>query len=434
MSKIYTCDNCNAQSPKWSGRCFECGKWGTIQKDGNDDNQSGKVNEIIDLSNLKNDLESRIKTSIEELDTVLGGGIMPGSLVLLGGEPGIGKSTLVLQILNSINTTTPPLYISGEESAHQIKQRMARLGTDPKKFGFLAQTKLEDILATIKKEKPGLVILDSIQTLYSTETPSESGSMNQIRACTVKLLELAKQNNIPIILIGHITKDGAVAGPKTLEHLVDAVMYLEGNRSQGLRILRSVKNRFGSTDEIGIFEMTTKGLLEVKNASSVYLMDNTSPIPGSVTTAVMEGNRPFLLEIQALVSKTPYGYPQRKASGFDTNRLQLLAAVLQKRANIKLDNQDIHINVVGGYKIKDTASDLAVCHAIYLAKKNQSLTNKTLILGEVGLGGEIRPIGQIDKRLKEAERLGFEHCIVPNQKISSGLETAKHKSITEIFE
>lgn len=418
---IYSCTKCGAQFPKWTGRCLTCGAWGTISEDTleNDDHKIKPIkvdkNQLVDFKKTSAQDFARLESKINEFDRVLGGGIVVGSLILLGGAPGIGKSTLVLQICH--NLKTPSLYVSGEESASQIKMRIDRLNLDFSNLKFLGENNIEKIASFIIEERPGLVIIDSIQTLYSSELPSEAGSINQVRICTVKLLEIAKKYNISIIIIGHVTKDGLVAGPKSLEHLVDTVLYLEETATDNFRLLRSAKNRFGSTSEIGIFDMTGNGLLEVKNPSELFLPQNQEPNSGSVITCIMEGSRPFLLEIQALVTKTLYGYPQRRASGFDANRLQMLIAVLVKRAQIPLLNQDIHLNVTGGLKINETGADLAVCAAIISSLKEKVIAPSTILLGEVGLGGEIRPVYQIEKRIDEALKLKFKNIICPVIKI-----------------
>lgn len=333
---------------------MECGAWGTLQMQTVDRNELNEKNmnispaETIDLKNIKNQDLNRIKTNISEIDRVLGGGIVPGSLILLGGEPGIGKSTIVAQILSGINQAEQAFYVSGEESASQIKNRLERLKCGFDKLKFISETNIEKVLAAISKEKPPVVIIDSIQTVYTSCADSEAGSISQIRACAVKLLEIAKQNDIAVILIGHITKDGSIAGPKSLEHIVDTVMYLETETTHDYRILRAVKNRFGSINEIGIFEMTSFGFKEIANPSTVFIDSAAQKISGSVISCVMEGTRPFLVEIQSLATKTVFGYPQRKASGFDLNRLQILTAVLTKKTKVNLTSQDVIINIVGG--------------------------------------------------------------------------------------
>ena len=435
--EIYICSNCDNQIPKWQGRCPECGKWGTLEKSttlAQNLNQTPQSNfppaKIVSFSDIKTDDYQRLKTNIEEFDRVLGGGFVNGSLILIGGEPGIGKSTLVLQISDKLQQ--PILYISGEESAQQIKTRIDRLKINYENIKFVGETNIEAIISSILEQKPKLAIIDSIQTLYSNESPSGAGSINQVRVCTTKLLEVAKKHNITIMIIGHVTKFGEVAGPKTLEHLVDTVMYLEGDQYHSLRILRTVKNRFGSTSEVGIFEMQNLGLVEIKNPSAIFLNDQ-KPTEGSVITAALEGSRIFMLEVQALTSLTNFGYPQRKTNGFDLNRLQLLIATLSRRIGLKIANQDIYLNLVGGLKISEPAIDLAVCLAIVSALKNKSLANDMVVVGEVGLGGEVRSISQVAKRISEAEKLGFKHAIIPEtkEKLNTKIKIDRVKTLTD---
>ncbi|MDD3102471.1 MAG: DNA repair protein RadA, partial [Patescibacteria group bacterium] len=360
---------------------------------------------------------------------VLGGGLVPGSLILLGGAPGVGKSTLVLQIVRQISNLpvnepnskfqipNSVLYISGEESAEQVKLRLERIGVSENNLKFFGDTDVDVICATIEKHKPKIAVVDSIQTVSSSGVDSEAGSVNQIRASTAKLMEVGKKTQTTIFIVGHITKQGSVAGPKTLEHLVDVVLYLEGDSHHHFRFLRSYKNRFGSTNEVGVFEMKKQGLVEIKNPSEVFLANrNSQVISGSVIAAIMEGVRPFLIEVQALVSRTNFGYPQRKSTGFDFNRLQLLVAVLTKRCGLKLENQDIHINIVGGLEISEPAADLAVAMAIASAFYNKPIDAKTLFFGEVGLAGELRNVSWPEKRIKEAEKLGFEKIVMSKEK------------------
>ena len=429
--KMFVCSNCDTQYSKWTGRCLECGKWDTLEESILDKRQEEKKNTPLpeakthSLQDINLEQTKRIQTSIEELNRVLGGGLVPGSYILLGGEPGIGKSTLSLQFGASVENT---LYISGEESVAQIKMRAERILTNKNiNIQFANTTQVETIIGTIQKNKPNLAIIDSIQTIYSTEMDTEPGNSSQMRACASKLMECAKSTNTAIVIIGHVTKDGNVAGPRTLEHLVDTVLYLEGDRHHQFRILRAVKNRFGSTDEIGIFEMDEEGLKEVKNPSEALLLERGENMPGSVVTALMEGSRPVLVEVQALVNKTVFGYPVRKASGFDLNRLHVLTAVLQKRASINLSQYDIHINVVGGIQADEPAADLAVCLAIASAFKDKALGNDLIVFGEVGLGGEIRSVQFLEKRIKEAEHLGMKRVIT---KIP--LKTKKHEGIRVI--
>jgi len=413
---IYACRNCDAQFQKWVGRCLECGQWGSIDQEGiTNDARTQKKHEassrpsatVTPLSAVKPSDVTRIPTTISELDRVLGGGIVPGSLILLGGEPGIGKSTLSLQLATIVDNT---LYVSGEESVGQIKLRADRLGKG-KDVQLANETNVETIISTIIKLKPKLVIIDSIQTIYSSEIDSEPGNPTQIRACTTKLMEAGKAKNVSICIIGHVTKDGAVAGPKTLEHLVDTVLYLEGERSHSYRILRTVKNRFGSTDEVGIFEMQQTGLVEVDNPSKHFLDERGEHMSGSIMTCLMEGTRPLLVEVQALVNKTSFGFPVRKCSGFDINRLHVLVAVLQKRAKLDLSQYDIHVNVVGGVKAHEPAADLAVCLAIASSFRDKELGATTVAFGEVGLGGEVRSVVSQEKRINECSKLGMKRVI-----------------------
>ncbi|MBU0722031.1 DNA repair protein RadA [Patescibacteria group bacterium] len=439
ISTIYVCSNCDAQFPKWSGRCLECGGWGALQTQTIDLKAADKIisvspAEVINLEKLDKQTNlDRLITNIQELDRVLGNGIMPGSLILLGGEPGIGKSTMVAQIAQTISQNNEVIYVSGEESANQIKNRFDRLSINAEKIKFLSETNVEKIISTVNQLKPGLVIIDSIQTIYSSAIAGEAGSINQIRGSAISFLETAKKNNIAIILIGHITKDGLLAGPKSLEHIVDTVLYLETETNHDYRILRATKNRFGSTNEIGIFEMTASGFKQVPNPSLIFIEKNQE-ITGSVISCIIQGTRSFLIEVQALVTKTVFGYPQRKASGFDLNRLQVLIAVMTKRAGLNLTNQDVILNVVGGLKINDPGLDLAVCIAVASSVLNQVIKNKNIVLGEVGLGGEIRQITRLEQRLNEAERLGFAKAIIPDSVyVSKKIKLIKIKNLAEII-
>lgn len=430
ISSIFLCSKCDAQSLKWAGRCAECGAWGTLTETAQEERQKNTPtlgsSATIPFSDIRQLNVPRMHTGIGELDQVLGGGIVPGSFILIGGEPGIGKSTLLLQIAITLakDANHPVLYCSGEESAEQIKLRFDRLfdkknTAAPSALTFLGEVNCERICATIAAQKPILAIVDSIQTLSSNLIDSEAGSIAQVRACTVRLLEVAKQHGVPIIITGHVTKEGMVAGPKTLEHLVDTVLYLEGDADHYFRLLKTVKNRFGSTNELGVFEMTDKGLCEVKNPSCAFLSDTNNTNAGTVTSVVLEGSRAFLVQVQALTSKTYFGYPQRRAVGFDSNRLQLLIAVLTKRLGLNLGDQDIHLNIAGGFKVGETAIDLAVAASIISAYKNTPLQSGSIVIGEVGLNGEIRPVSHIEKRLKEAEKLGFTHAFLPPVKVSN---------------
>lgn len=420
IKTVFECQNCGAQFPKWSGRCLECGQWGTLIEDLKDNkkedekNVLSKINsaDIINLDKVTGNQSERFESGISELDRVLGGGLIPGSLILLSGEPGVGKSTLLAQLVDSIvkknNKFSKALYISGEESAGQVKLRLQRLNCDLKSFDFVGETNLEKIISTSIKNKPDILIADSIQTIYSSLLPSEAGGVSQIRTIAVKFMELAKKYNIPVFLIGHITKDGQIAGPKSLEHIVDVVLSLENDGRGSYSILRSSKNRFGSVNEIGVLEMTGDGFKEVKNPSSIFLDGDLShSFPGSIFSCAVEGNRPFLINVQALVSKTVFGYPQRKSSGFDLNRLQVLSAVISKKQKLDLMNQDIILNIVGGFKASDPALDLAVSLSVISSFLNQEVLEKVAVLGELGLGGELRPVSYLDMRLREIENMGF---------------------------
>jgi DNA repair protein RadA/Sms len=432
MSKstnLFTCANCDAQYPKWQGRCNECGQWGTITQAETTTNNQPIVAPatIVNLAEISSDDGfTRLKTNVEEIDRVFGGGIVSGSITLLAGEPGIGKSTLVAQIANQLNEKSKILYASGEESLPQVKLRLERLNCSLEKFDFISDTDVDKIASAVEKNNPSLVIIDSIQTVHTNLIPGEAGSLNQIRASAVKFLEVAKRRNIAFIMIGHITKDGNIAGPKSLEHLVDTVLYLEQETARGYQLLRASKNRFGSTNELGIFEMTNAGFIPVKNPSAVFLEQDMNQASGSVVSCIIEGTRPFLVEIQALVTKTVFGYPQRKASGFDLNRLQVLVAVISKRTNIKLMAQDIIVNIVGGLRVDDPGIDAAICAAIISSALDKPIKNKQIILGEIGLGGELRGVSKLNLRLKEASDLGFTSALAP--KIDK-LDTKKIKTI-----
>ncbi len=413
---LFICTKCDAQSTKWSGRCLECGGWGTVaEASGVPETKKpaaapGRPGKTFSLTELKGSKTTHRSTGIAEFDRVLGGGVVPGSLVLLSGEPGIGKSTLLLQVASALPNV---LYASGEESAEQVALRFERLGLAASSLKFQSETDISTILATIEAEKPSLVIIDSIQTLSSPEAAGAQGGATQIRALTAQLMEYAKKSGVPMLLVGQVTKDGDVAGPKTLEHLVDVVVSFEGDRSSNYRLLRTAKNRFGATDEVGVFEMTAAGLKEVANPSSFFLTDRSKDVPGSVVTCIMEGTRPILVEIQALASRTTFGYPQRRASGFDANRLQVLLAVLSERLGVPTQTHDIHINVAGGYKVKEPAADAAVVLAVVSALKGKPLPSSLAAFGEVGLGGELRPVTFVDKREAEAKRLQFSQVITP---------------------
>ena len=440
---IYLCSNCGQEFSKWSGKCPVCGEWNTLKElrisSAQGYKRKAEIKEPVNFGQISPKDFSRLKTGISEFDRTLGGGIVPGSVVLLAGDPGIGKSTLILQVLNQIGLklakNSKLLYVSGEESAEQVKMRANRLGLKSDNLQFLAETDIDSVISVLDKTKPALAVIDSIQTMFQEEIPSSAGSVAQVRACALKLMEIAKANHLPLILIGHVTKGGEVAGPKTLEHLVDCVLYLEGEKYGSYRILRGVKNRFGSTDETGIFEMEENGLIEVKNPSGVFLEERQKGQPGSSVTATLEGTRAFLLEIQGLTSHSSLAYPRRTASGFDFNRLQLLIAVLQKKAGLKLDNQDIYLNIAGGFKVQEPACDLAVCLAIASSYIGKPVDPEMVVLGEVGLNGEIRSVRKIEKRIAEAKKLGFKKVLIPsfiNQTFDSeSIRVIKAKTVSE---
>lgn len=443
IKKVYVCSNCDAQFPKWSGRCPECGAWGTLGEEIKDKQEEEKKNliksiggaDLVDLREVDTLNLQRLAIGLTEVDRVLGGGLVPGSLTLLSGEPGIGKSTLVAQMADAIAKNHLVVYASGEESAAQVKGRLERLGCSLENIRFIGETNIEKIISSALKAKPELLIVDSIQTVYSSLIPSEAGGINQIRGGAVKFMELAKEHDISVILIGHITKDGQVAGPKSLEHIVDTVLYLEAEANNNYCLLRASKNRFGSVSELGILEMTGTGFKEVENPSLVFIDSVHPELAGSVIGCVLEGTRPFLVDIQALVSKTVFGYPQRKASGFDLNRLQVLSAVLTKRTKVNLTNQDIILNIVGGLRLNDPALDLAVCAAIMSSYYNKNFDRHTMVLGEVGLGGEIRAVSKIEQRLSEAEKLGFQESVIPEVEIKNkNIKAIKLKNLEGLSE
>jgi len=433
-SKIkYVCSNCGYESLKWLGKCPVCNQWNTIteelveQKRGTRRKQINIKVPITKLSDEFQNGEERIKTGITEFDRVLGGGLMSGSVILIGGDPGIGKSTLVLQAVSKIEGTV--LYVSGEESVTQINLRAKRLNIKSDNLFLLAETDMDIITAAIEQSSPKVVVIDSIQTIYTPEYENAPGTVTQIRETTANLMQFAKKRGFSIIIVGHVTKEGYIAGPKVLEHIVDTVLQFEGEKNHSYRILRAQKNRFGSTNEIGIFEMHDTGLTEIKNPSEIFLSESGNELPGSAVTSSIEGTRPILLEVQALVTPTNFGNPQRVATGFDYRRLSILLAVLEKRAKLKLSTYNVFINIAGGIKIDEPAVDLAVCCAIASNLTNRSIKKNIVVIGEVGLGGEIRGVSFIDKRIKEAEKLGFKTIILPQNNIKSLRENYKTKIV-----
>ncbi len=415
----YVCQQCGYRSPSFLGRCPGCGEWNTLVETlALERQESSTGGELIlpqKLADIKPASFARISTGFSEFDRVLGDGIVPGSVILVAGDPGIGKSTLLLQLALNLaeKDHSCVLYVSGEESPQQIKLRADRLGKMPENILILPETNVEAIAVQIEQVNPCVIIVDSIQTMTTNSLSGVAGSVGQVRESAAKLLRIAKRKQIPLFLVGHVTKEGAIAGPKVLEHLVDTVLYLEGEQTHSWRILRGVKNRFGATDEVGIFEMEGCGLKEVINPSELFLAERQDQVPGAVVVATMEGTRPVLVEIQALVTPTPFGLPRRVASGIDFNRLQLLAAVCSRRLGVGLQSSDLYVNVAGGLKITEPAADLAVVLALISAAKNKPAKSRLVAMGEVGLLGEIRPINQLEKRLKESKKLGFNKFITP---------------------
>ena len=422
-SYVYFCSECGYESSKWMGQCPGCRAWNTFVEEKVTTNKAKntKAGSSVDtakspsaLSEISMEEEERLQTGIGELDRVLGGGIVKGSLTLVGGDPGIGKSTLLLQVCKQLSDKQHEvLYVSGEESLRQIKMRAMRIGTMTDKLKLFCETNLDVIESTIKRSKPKMVVIDSIQTMFQEDISSAPGSVSQVREATGILMRLAKEQGVSIFIVGHVTKEGTVAGPRVLEHMVDTVLYFEGDRHASYRILRGVKNRFGSTNEIGVFEMRNEGLREVLNASEFMLNGKPEGASGSVVSCSMEGTRPILLEIQALVTPTSFGFPRRQTAGSDLNRLNLLMAVLEKRLNLSVSNCDAYVNIAGGLKITEPAIDLGVVMAIVSSFKNRPIDDKLLAFGEIGLSGEVRAVSMAENRVAEAKKLGFTTCIVP---------------------
>ncbi|MBE6838297.1 MAG: DNA repair protein RadA [Ruminococcus sp.] len=424
---VYVCNECGYESPKWNGKCPSCSAWNSFEEvfvqatpkgrsAGKKADVSSKITEISDID-IADDV--RYKTGTNELDRVLGGGLVKGSIVLLGGEPGIGKSTLLLQICQYFGEEHTILYVSGEESVRQIKIRAERLGVNTPNLYLLSVTDAEAVSDAIISEKPEIVIIDSIQTMAISSLPSSPGSITQVRECTNLFMHTAKAEEVPIFLVGHVNKDGAIAGPKVMEHIVDTVLYFEGDRNLSYRILRAVKNRFGSTNEIGVFEMVDKGLEEVENPSQMLLSGRPHDVSGSCVACVMEGTRPILSEVQALVTKSGFNSPRRTSTGFDFNRMAIIIAVLEKRMGLFFGNLDAYINIVGGFRIDEPAADLAVALALYSSLIDKPVDEKLIAFGELGLGGEVRNVSHVGQRISEAQRLGFERCIVPKNSLKS---------------
>lgn len=421
IKSVYICSECGYESPKWYGKCPSCGEWNTMNEEIKEKVSSSAVTKAristytppVKINEISTNDEIRYKTGLSELDRVLGGGIVKGSLVLLGGDPGIGKSTILLQICQHLGKKIKILYVSGEESKRQLKLRADRLNVNNENLYIQTQTDVELISETIRQDKPDLVMIDSIQTMTLTELQSSAGSITQVRECTNYLMRVAKSLDIPLIIVGHVNKEGSIAGPKVLEHVVDSVLHFEGDKQMSYRILRAVKNRYGSTNEIGVFQMTDNGLVEVENPSQMLLSGRPKNVSGTCVACAMEGTRPILAEIQGLATTTGYGNPRRMSTGFDYNRMSLILAVLEKRAGYYFSNTDTYINVVGGLRLDETAVDIAVGMALVSSLKDVVIPDDAIAIGEIGLAGEIRAVNHISQRVSEAVRLGFKRIVVP---------------------
>ncbi|MBP3696649.1 MAG: DNA repair protein RadA [Clostridia bacterium] len=425
IKSIYICTECGYESAKWYGCCPGCGEWNCMEEDIRTPSQQKAIKAAVKtvtaqtINEISAEDEIRFKTGMSELDRVLGGGIVKGSLVLLSGDPGIGKSTILLQICEHLGENLRVLYVTGEESARQIKLRAKRLGVQTDNLYIMCQTDVQSIVEYVKSDKPDLIIVDSIQTMSVSEVTSSPGSVTQVRESTNMFMHCAKDLGIPTIIVGHVNKDGNIAGPKVLEHIVDCVLYFEGERHLSYRILRAVKNRYGSTNEIGVFEMLDKGLREVPNPSLMLISGKPKNTAGTCIACVMEGSRPILAEVQALVVASNYGNARRMATGFDYNRMSMLLAVLEKRAGFFMNNCDAYINVVGGLRLDEPATDLSVALAMISSFKDTPIRDDTLVIGEIGLGGELRSVSNCEQRIKEAERLGFKRCIIPRHNLKT---------------
>lgn len=448
---VYICNNCGYESAKWYGKCPSCNEWGTLDEQiikssevKNSKNTSSATNKglnVLKLDSIDSSTEFRYNTGISELNRVLGGGLVKGSLVLLSGDPGIGKSTLLLQICNYLSKDLSVLYVSGEESAYQLKMRAKRLGVKSDKLSVMCETDAEIVCEYLKSEKPNIVMVDSIQTMNIPELSSSTGSITQVRECTNLFMQTSKNNDISTILVGHVNKDGNIAGPKVLEHIVDTVLYFEGERNYSYRILRAAKNRFGSTNEIGVFEMTDSGLSQIESPSMALLAGRPINVSGTCVTCMIEGSRPILAEIQGLATASGFGNPRRMSTGFDYNRMAMLIAILEKRAGYFFANMDCYLNIVGGLRADEPASDLAVAVALISSLKDTIIDSETIVFGEIGLAGEIRMVNNCEQRIKESERLGFKRCIIPRQNMKklnkasfTDIEVIGVRNVREAFE
>ncbi|MCK9582884.1 MAG: DNA repair protein RadA [Endomicrobiales bacterium] len=438
IKTIFRCQSCGYASSKWLGKCSDCGEWNTFVEEkevpplasvGRRGALTDFSSKVVALDKVSSENFIRTPSDIAEFDRILGGGVVKGSLILLGGPPGIGKSTLMLQACGALSKSAKVLYVSGEESLAQVKNRADRLGIKSSNLLLVSETNLENIIDALKKNLPEIVVIDSIQTTFRNDMTGAPGSVGQIRECTAEFLRAAKSKNITFFLLGHVTKEGDLAGPRVLEHIVDTVLYFETERQQIYRILRSYKNRFGPTSEIGVFEMTGNGLMEVKNPSLMFLGERHSQVPGNVVVPTMEGTRPLMLEIQALVARSNFGFPKRMVTGYDANRLTLIIAVLEKRAGLRLEASDVFVNVAGGIKIKETGADLGIACSIASAYNGFIPDATSVLIGEVGLGGEVRSVGHIPARLIEAEKLGFLRAIIPQSNMKNLSYSGKLKVI-----
>ncbi|MGD9488089.1 MAG: DNA repair protein RadA [Calditrichaceae bacterium] len=436
----FICAACGYQTQRWLGRCPECMSWSSLEEhiekspSGNKGDRPIQAVELIPLTEKRNTNEIRVRTGISELDRVLGGGIVQGALIMIGGDPGIGKSTIMLQMLNKISVRQKSVYISGEESLEQIQDRAERIGFDNKNIFFLSETNIENMTGLLEKENPALVIIDSIQTVSSEEIDGIPGNSSQLRYCTAKLQYFAKYNNIPVFIVGHVTKDGSIAGPKIIEHMVDTVLYFEGDNNHDYRILRCIKNRFGAVNEIGIFQMQKTGLEPVSNPSELFLNSGEHDRQGTTVIAVMEGNRPLLVEVQALVTKTQFGMPQRTSTGFDQRRINLLLAVLEKKYGKPFGFHDVFIKTAGGLRIDEPAADLGICMALLSSLQEKTTDHQTVFIGEVGLNGELRGVSSLQERVSEAEKLGFKNIVIPRVKKSPAVKKSKLYQISKLDE
>ena len=438
---VYSCNECGGQSPKWQGQCPHCGAWNTLVESvaapraGRYANLAGEASTVRALGAIQPRAQPRFPTGVEEFDRVLGGGLVPGGVILLGGDPGIGKSTLLLQAMAAVGAGRKTLYVTGEESVEQVALRAQRLGLINAPVSLLAEVQLEKILATIAAEAPEIVVVDSIQTAYTEALTSAPGSVAQVRECAAQLTRYAKQRDVAVILVGHVTKDGAIAGPRVLEHIVDTVLYFEGDTHSSFRLVRAIKNRFGAANELGVFAMTERGLKGVANPSALFLSQHADSVPGSAVVATLEGSRPLLVEIQALVDPVQGGMPKRLAVGLDPQRLALLLAVLHRHGGVESAGYDVFVNAVGGVRINEPAADLALLLAVNSSLRNRSLPARTLVFGEVGLAGEIRPVQRGQERIKEAAKLGFRQFLIPSlNKPKQAIEGTKIIPVSRVDE